>query len=36
LWQGQQRDILPSREQIRSAVEWGANIIAYAAYRRQS
>jgi hypothetical protein len=36
LWQGQQRDGVPSREQIRSAIEWGTNIIAYAAYRRQS
>ncbi len=36
LWQGQLRSGAPSREQIRSAVEWGTNIIAYAAGRRQS
>lgn len=36
LWQGQLRSGAPSREQIRTAVEWGANIIAYAADRRQS
>lgn len=36
LWQGQQRDGTPSREQIRTAMEWGTNIIAYAAYRRQT
>jgi hypothetical protein len=36
LWQGQQRDGVPSREQIRAAIEWGTNIIAYAAYRRQN
>jgi len=29
LWQGQVRDGVPSREQIRSAIEWGSNIIAY-------
>jgi hypothetical protein len=34
LWQGEQRNGLPSREQIRSAMEWGANIVAYAARRR--
>ena len=34
LWQGEQRDKLPSREEIRSAVEWGGNIIAYAVQRR--
>lgn len=30
LWQGQIHNGVPSREQIRSAVEWGANIVAYA------
>jgi hypothetical protein len=35
LWAGEQRDGTPSREEIRSAVEWGANIVAYALARRQ-
>jgi hypothetical protein len=35
LWQGEIRDGVPSREQIRSAVEWGGNIIAYARDRRR-
>lgn len=30
LWQGEVRGGVPSREQIRSAIEWGGNIIAYA------
>jgi hypothetical protein len=34
LWQGQLRDGMPSREQIRSALEWGGNIIAYTKDRR--
>lgn len=34
LWQGQRRDGLASREEIRSALEWGYNIIAYASERR--
>jgi hypothetical protein len=34
LWQGRVRDGVPSREQIRCAVEWGGNIIAYARDRR--
>ena len=34
LWQGKVRDGVPSREQIRCAVEWGGNIIAYARDRR--
>lgn len=35
LWAGERRDGTPSREEIRSAVEWGANILAYALARRQ-
>jgi hypothetical protein len=35
LWQGEIRDGVPSREQIRSAIEWGSNIIAYAYDRRR-
>jgi hypothetical protein len=35
LWQGEIRDGVPSREQIRSAIEWGGNIIAYAVDRRR-
>jgi hypothetical protein len=35
LWQGEIRDGVPSREQLRSAIEWGANIIAYARDRRK-
>jgi hypothetical protein len=35
LWQGQVHDGVPSREQIRAAVEWGGNIIAYARNRRR-
>ncbi len=35
LWQGETRDALPSREQIRCAVEWGTNIVAYALDRRR-
>jgi hypothetical protein len=34
-WQGEIRDGTPSREQIRSVVEWGANIVAYARDRRR-
>ena len=33
LWQGERRDGMPSREQIRQAMEWGTNIVAYAARR---
>jgi hypothetical protein len=36
LWQGQVREGAPSREQIRSAIEWGGNIITYAGHRRRS
>lgn len=35
LWQGERRDGVPSREEIRSAMEWGANITAYALARRK-
>ncbi|UCC89021.1 MAG: hypothetical protein JSV81_06865, partial [Anaerolineales bacterium] len=36
VWQGEVRDGAPSREQLRSAAEWGANIIAYARRRRRA
>jgi hypothetical protein len=36
LWQGEMTGGPPSREQIRAALEWGCNIIAYAADRRRS
>lgn len=36
VWQGEVRDGAPSREQLRSATEWGANIIAYARRRRRA
>jgi hypothetical protein len=36
VWQGKVRDGTPSREQIRSAVEWGSNIVAYAQKRRRA
>ncbi|MEW5958930.1 MAG: DUF4159 domain-containing protein [Chloroflexota bacterium] len=35
LWQGEQREGSPTREQIRAALEWGGNILAYAAHRRR-
>jgi hypothetical protein len=35
LWGGAIREGIPSREQIRSAFEWGGNVIAYAADRRR-
>ena len=35
LWQGARREGLPSREEIRSAIEWGANIVAHALARRE-
>ncbi|MBA3532444.1 MAG: DUF4159 domain-containing protein [Ardenticatenales bacterium] len=35
LWQAEQRSGPPSREQIRAALEWGSNIVAYAMARRQ-
>jgi hypothetical protein len=35
LWQGKRRDRAASREEIRTAMEWGSNIIAYAHRRRQ-
>jgi hypothetical protein len=34
LWRGERREGLASREEIRSAVEWGGNLVAYAARRR--
>jgi hypothetical protein len=34
LWQGQQRSRAANRTDIRNAMEWGANIIAYARNRR--
>jgi hypothetical protein len=34
LWQGERRGGTPSREEIRSATEWGSNIIAHAIQRR--
>ncbi len=34
LWLGECRERLPSREEIRAAIEWGANIISYAMDRR--
>gem|GEM_PF-520526 len=30
LWQGNRRDRVATREEIRSAAEWGANLVAYA------
>lgn len=33
LWQGQRRGRLASREEIRTAMEWGANLVAYAIER---
>ncbi|RMF02647.1 MAG: DUF4159 domain-containing protein [Chloroflexi bacterium] len=35
LWQGERQGRLASREEIRAAVEWGGNIITYAAERRR-
>jgi len=35
LWHGERRDGVPSREEIRCAMEWGANLVAYALARRQ-
>ncbi len=34
-WQGEIRDAIPSRERIRSVIEWGGNIVAYARDRRR-
>ncbi len=34
LWQGESNGRVPSREEIRAALEWGANIVAYALNRR--
>jgi hypothetical protein len=35
LWQGKQRDGKPGREVIRTAMEWGSNLVYYALNRRQ-
>ncbi len=35
LWQGQREGRAASREEIRSAMEWGANILAYAQSRQK-
>jgi hypothetical protein len=35
LWQGERRGRLASREEIRSAMEWGENLVAYALKRRE-
>jgi hypothetical protein len=36
LWQGERRGRLASREEIRSAIEWGGNIITYSVERRRT
>lgn len=36
LWQGERREQVASREDIRTATEWGTNIIAYAIGRRRA
>ncbi len=36
LWQGERRDGLASREEIRAAMEWGENLVAYALKRRKN
>ena len=35
LWRGQRRGAAASREEIRTGVEWGDNIVHYALKRRQ-
>lgn len=35
LWQGERRGGSASREEIRSAMEWGGNVVAYALARRK-
>ena len=35
LWQGERRDRPATREEIRAALEWGTNLVAYALQRRQ-
>lgn len=35
LWQGVRRGAAPSREEIRTAMEWGENLISYALARRR-
>jgi len=29
LWYGEGRDRIPTREEIRSATEWGVNLLSY-------
>ena len=36
LWQGRRRGKVATREEIRSAAEWGANLVAYALRRAQA
>ena len=36
LWQGERRDRPAAREEIRTAMEWGENLVAYALRRRGS
>jgi hypothetical protein len=35
LWQGERRDRAASREEIRTAMEWGDNLVSYAVGRRK-
>lgn len=35
LWQGERRGRLATRDEIRTAMEWGTNIVAYAVNRRK-
>lgn len=35
LWQGERRGGPATREEIRAALEWGTNLVAYALQRRQ-
>jgi len=35
LWQGERRGGSASREEIRSAMEWGSNVVAYALARHK-
>jgi hypothetical protein len=36
LWQGERRDRPATREEIRAAIEWGENLVAYALKRRKN
>jgi len=36
LWRGERRGRAATREEIRAALEWGGNIVAYALERRQA